>query len=266
MSDEHPILTASARPPDRTEITGPRQTDVYDVWEPSAERADRPERGVTLALVHGGFWRAEHDRTHLAPLASALAADGYAVANLEYPRIGMPGGGFPGTLRAVGDQVAALAEDSRLPQQVLLVGHSAGGHLALWLASQALRPDGARPANLAGVLALAPAADLAEVDRLFLSKNAARALLGSAPDEDPEAWAQADPGRHHLEVPTVVVSASEDDLVPASVLTAYQGSRQPDEKVSFTEVDGGHFDLIDPAHEGYLTVLAHLEQLALDLR
>lgn len=266
MSVEHPILATTARPPDRTVVTGPEQSDVYDVWEPGADRADRPERGLTIALVHGGFWRAEYDRSHLAPLASALADDGYHVANLEYPRIGMPHGGFPGTLTGGGDQVAALADDGRLPQQVLAVGHSAGGHLALWLASQPLRPEGSRPDNLAGVISLAPAADLAEVDRLFLSKNAARALLGSAPDEDPDAWATADPARHTIQVPTVVVSASEDDLVPGSVTAAYRDTRRPEENVTFTEINGGHYDLIDPSHEAYLTLLAHLEQLVLDLR
>lgn len=265
-SDDHPVLSAIARPPDRTEVTGPEQTDVYDVWEPAADRSDRPERRLTLALVHGGFWRPAYDRAHLAPLAAALADDGFHVANLEYPRIGMPGGGFPGTLTAVGRQVAALADDPRLPERVLAVGHSAGGHLALWLASQRPSPEGSLPHNLEGVVALAPAADLAEVDRLFLSKNAARALLGSAPDEEPDAWEAADPGRHALITPAVVVSATDDDLVPPSVTTAYKASRRPDEKVTFADVSGGHFDLIDPTHEAYLTLLAHLEQFQLDLR
>ena len=77
------------RPADRTEITGPHQSDVYDVWEPAPHRA----RGVSVALIHGGFWRERYDRHHLAPLARALADDGFHVANLEYARAGMPGSG-----------------------------------------------------------------------------------------------------------------------------------------------------------------------------
>ena len=75
-------------------MTGPEQTDVYDVWEP---RGDDAARGITVALVHGGFWREQYDRAHQSPLAEALARDGFTIASLEYPRIGMPEGGWPGT-------------------------------------------------------------------------------------------------------------------------------------------------------------------------
>ena len=103
--DDTDILFRSARPPDRTEVTGPLQTDVYDVWEPAPDRA----RHVTVALVHGGFWREEYDRAHVAPLAEALARDGFHVANLEYPRTGMPGGGWPGTGTSVVARLEAVA-------------------------------------------------------------------------------------------------------------------------------------------------------------
>src|SRR5687768_420317 len=171
------ILFRTARPPDRTQVTGPAQTDVYDVWEPATDRA----RGVTVALVHGGFWREEYDRAHLGPLAEALSRDGFHVANLEYPRAGMPGGGWPGTGEAVLAHLEAVHADTKLPDRVVVVGHSAGGHLALWLAS------GDRAPWVTGVVALAPAADLLEVDRLGLSDDAARALLGGTPEEHPQA-------------------------------------------------------------------------------
>ena len=94
MSDADPeILARRVRPPDRTEVSGPAATDVYDIFEPDPARA----RGVTVALLHGGFWRERYDRAHLAPLADALARDGFHVANLEYPRVGMPSGGWPGS-------------------------------------------------------------------------------------------------------------------------------------------------------------------------
>jgi hypothetical protein len=113
-TDEPDVLTRSARPPDRTVVTGPEQTDVYDVWEPPADRAPR---GLTVALVHGGFWREQYDRHHLPPLAAALAADGFHVANLEYPRIGMPGGGWPGTGTSVSDRVESALADDQLPHR-----------------------------------------------------------------------------------------------------------------------------------------------------
>ena len=248
------IMKRSARPPDRTEVTGPLQTDVYDVWEPAADRA----RHVTVALVHGGFWREQYDRSHTNPLAEALARDGFHVTNLEYPRIGMPGGGWPGTGTAVVNALEAVHDDTHLPDRVVVVGHSAGGHLALWLASDDHVPW------LTGVVALAPAADLAEVHRLGLSDGAARALVGSTPDEDPDAWADADPGRQHLTRPAVIVTGELDDIVPPVVIDAYVASRTADEPLRTAVARGAdHFDVIDPDSTAYQHVLAEIEELTL---
>ncbi len=252
--DDTDILFRTARPPDRTEVTGPEQTDVYDVWEPTSERA----RGITVALVHGGFWREEYDRAHLAPLAEALARDGFHIANLEYPRTGMPGGGWPGTGEAVLARVGSVRADTHLPDRVIVVGHSAGGHLALWLAS------GDRAPWLTGVVALAPAADLREVDRLGLSNDAARDLLGGSPDDVPDAWADADPARQRLTVPAVVVTGEFDDIVPGSVTEAYAASRAPDEPLHTAVARrADHFDVADPVSPAYLLLLAEVEELAL---
>ncbi len=254
VSDDTDILFRTARPPDRTEVTGPEQTDVYDVWDPDTDRA----RGVTVALVHGGFWREEYDRSHQAPLAVALAADGFHVANLEYPRIGMPGGGWPGTGRSVLERVESVRADTHLPDRVVVVGHSAGGQLALWLAS------GERAPWLTGVVALAPAADLGEVNRLGLGDDAARALLRGTPQEEPEAWADADPMRQRLTVPTVIVTGELDDVVPGAVVDSYVAGRNAEEPLRTAVARrADHFDVIDPATPAYLLVLAEIEELTL---
>ncbi|MGL5863271.1 MAG: alpha/beta hydrolase family protein [Phycicoccus sp.] len=254
MDHDPGIPQRPSRPPDRTEVTGPLPTDLYDVWEPAPARA----RAITIALVHGGFWRERYDRTHLGPLAEALARDGFHAASLEYPRVGMPGGGWPGTGAAVLTRVEAVHADTDLPDRVIVVGHSAGGHLALWLASSG------RASWLTGVVALAPAADLGEVDRLGLSDGAARALLGAAPDDAPEAWADADPARQRLDVPTVVLTGDADDVVPASVVDRYLASRRADEPVHSAVARGAdHLDLVDPASPAYLLLLAEVEELTL---
>ena len=255
VSDDDPdIMVRTARPPDRTEVTGPLQTDVYDVWEPASGRA----RGITVALVHGGFWREQYDRTHVGPLAEALARDGFHVANLEYPRVGMPGGGWPGTGTSLLSRLEQVHEDTHLPDRVVVVGHSAGGHLALWLASDDHAPW------LTGVVALAPVADLGEVDRLGLSDHAARGLLGATPDEAPDAWADADPARQRLTRPAVIVTGELDDVVPARVVDSYVASRSPDEPLRTAVARGAdHFDLIDPTANAYLLVLAEIEELTL---
>ncbi len=254
MSDDPEILTRHVRPPDRTEVTGPEATDVYDVWEPEPHRA----RGITVALVHGGFWRQRYDRAHLAPLADALTRDGFHVANLEYPRTGMPGGGWPGTAAAVLARLGSVHEDTDLPDSVVAVGHSAGGHLVLWAASRERAPW------LRGVVALAPVADLLEADRLHLGDDAARALLGGRPEEAPDAWAEADPARQRLTTPAVVVTGERDDDVPASVADRYAAARSGDEPLHTSVARGAdHFDLVDPDHPAYLLVLAEVEELTL---
>src|SRR5688572_18692450 len=96
-------------------------------------------RPPVVCLLHGGFWRMPHGRAELAPIARDLCTRGFAVWNLEYRRVGAPGGGWPGTLQDVGagiDHLATLAADGigLDLDRVAVVGHSAGGQLALWSA------------------------------------------------------------------------------------------------------------------------------------
>ncbi|MHB1837033.1 MAG: alpha/beta hydrolase family protein, partial [Solirubrobacteraceae bacterium] len=103
----------------------------------SAERLGDPAGSPLCVLVHGGFWRARYTAVEIERLAAACAAMDPRpyVWNLDYPRVGMPGGGWPGTARAVAGAVgAAVGEAAGRP--VAVIGHSAGGHLALWAARE----------------------------------------------------------------------------------------------------------------------------------
>lgn len=254
MSNEPAALARPARQPDRTEVTGPEQSDVYDVWEPEPQRA----RGVTVALVHGGLWRPGRDRAHLAPLAEALSRDGFHVASLEYPRTGMPGGGWPGTGQALLARVACVAADADLPERLVLVGHGAGGHLVTWLASEDRVP------GLLGVVGLGPVVDLATAERLHLGDGAVRAFLGATPQAAPEVWADADPARQRLTTRTALVCGELDETVPAAVVEAYLATRDPQDPLATATARGaGHADLVDPDHPAYLLVLAEIEELTL---
>ena len=132
---------------------------------------------ATVLVVHGGFWRAAYDRAHAEPEAQALADAGYTVAVAEYRRVGMPGGGVPGTLDDVRDVLASIASQPDLPGPLVLVGHSAGGHLVTWVAGQ----PWARERGIAGVVSLAGVVDLGAADRLHLGDDAPRAFVGSGP-------------------------------------------------------------------------------------
>ena len=178
------ILTRRVRPPDRTEVTGPEQTDVYDVWgrAVTAGPAASPSRwstegsGVSSTTVHTSR---RSPRPSPATASTSRAWSTHAS--------GCRGAAGPAPAPPLA-RVESVHADTHLPDRVVVVGHSAGGHLALWLAS------GDRAPWLTGVLALAPAADLGEVARLGLSEGAAVALVGGTPDDLPDAWADADPG------------------------------------------------------------------------
>ncbi|MET0788946.1 MAG: alpha/beta hydrolase [Cellulomonas sp.] len=216
-----------------------------------------------VVLLHGGFWRVAYDRVHVGVVADALTALGYAVANVEYRRVG-GGGGWPATFadvaRAVDTVEEALADRVDL-DAVAYVGHSAGGHLALWAAVRDRLPEGApgraeRPPRVRGVVALAPAADLLAVDRLGLSRGAVAELLGGSPATVPERFAASDPaGLGAPSATTVVVHGQLDDTVPVEVSRGYRDRTG----VELVEIPGtGHFELVDPTSDAWPVVVRAL--------
>ncbi|MEV0392824.1 alpha/beta hydrolase family protein [Polymorphospora rubra] len=256
-SDPRSVLSRPAPPPDATVRYGGHPDQVADVRLPAGSGPVRP----LVVVVHGGFWRAEYDRTHTGPLAADLAGRGYPVAQLEYRRTGQPDGGWPTTLDDVAAGIDALP---RLVAELgvaaggppILLGHSAGGHLALWYAARST-------ADLRGVVALAPVADLAEAYRLDLDGGAVADLLGGGPDEVPDRYALADPTDPALPVPAsrcVIIHGLDDVQVPIGISRRYADrlTRRGAEitLVELPEVE--HFGLIDPAAAAWLEVTAGL--------
>jgi acetyl esterase/lipase len=275
------VLTRAARPPDQVLRYGPRPEQFADlrlpVWSEAAENSSarpaewRPEWPVVIFL-HGGFWRAAFDRTHTGPLAEALASAGFAVCTPEYRRTGMAGGGWPGTFDDVAAAVdtlpglvaaAAVAAGGRADLgRVVLAGHSAGGHLALWAAGRSVLPEGGRWAGVAavaGVVSLAGVCDLAACFRLGLGGDAAGALMGGGPDRYPDRYRAADPmGLVPTGIPARLVHGGADDLVPAGLSVAYaERGRDAGDDVTCEVLAGcGHFEVIDPRSGAWGAVLA----------
>lgn len=226
---------------------------VVDVTLPAT---DRPV--PLLCLLHGGFWRAAYDRTHLQPMAAALTAQGYAVANVEYRRVGA-GGGWPTTfddvataLDAIGPALAREHPGRLDPAATVYVGHSAGGHLALWAAHRSPAPR--------GVVALAPVADLVEASRLDLSRGAVRELLGGSPDEVPERYAATDPmALGPTAARTVLVHGALDDLVPPAFSRRYC-ERTGARLVALAGVE--HFAVVEPGTAAWPAVLEAIDGAA----
>jgi len=251
--DPRAVMTRSAPPPARTTAYGDDPAQVYDVRLPS-----RAARGATVAVIHGGFWQPGFDRSHAASEAQAFADDGFHVAVVEYRRVGMPGGGWPGTALDVAAAIAAVRADPGLPDPVVLVGHSAGGHLAAWSASQPWSP------GLAGAVSLAGCVDLALTARLGLGDGAASSLMGGEPGPgSAQAWLDADPARLSPAVPVVLLHGADDETVPPLVSQSYlqavqrSGAEGRDSApVRLTVIPAcEHFGLIDPEHPAFAVVL-----------
>jgi acetyl esterase/lipase len=202
-----------------------------------------------VVLLHGGFWRAGYDRRHLAPLAEAFAAAGFRVATPEYRRTGA-GGGWPETFDDVRAAVSSLVGVER----TILGGHSAGGHLALWAAQP----------PVAGVVALAPVADLRGAYQLDLDGGAVAALLGGGPDEVPQRYAAADPmARLPLGVPVRLVHGGRDRHVPVSFSQRYaEAARAAGGAVELDLLpEAEHFAVIDPQSMAWPSVLSAVKVL-----
>ena len=248
---------------------GPLPDHVVDVRLP----AD-PSPAPLVVVVHGGFWKAEWDRAHAGPQSDGLVRAGYAVATVEYRRVGMAGGGWPGTLDDVallGDTVPRLVADAVGPRvdtrRTVLVGHSAGGHLVAWSAARHRLPADSpwwRPTALpVGVVALAGVLDLGLANRLGLGGHAVQGFLGGPPTGHPERYAVADPAALlPTGVPTVLVHGALDDTVPPEVSRAYvDAAGAAGQAVTLHErADADHDALIDPTSAAWPSVLTAVRE------
>ncbi|MGN9755946.1 alpha/beta hydrolase [Streptomyces sp. SD31] len=274
--------------PDAIASYGDHPDQVIDFYAPRGA-AGPGGLAPLVVLLHGGAWRAPYDRRHVTPFADFMARRGFAVANVEYRRGGdgaggvavAPAGGGPvaGRWPDTFDDVAAALDAlpalvrEMLPQadprRMVLTGHSAGGHLALWAAARHVLPADAswrtdRPAPLRGVVALAPIADFTVADKLDVCGGAARQLLGGAV-EFAERRPYADPA---LLLPTgiatTLVQGRTDIVVPQAVAESYaDAAAKAGEVVGLTLLeDVGHFPLIDPAADACAVVVEEIAQLA----
>jgi len=204
-----------------------------------------------VIYIHGGFWRVAYDLTHAGHICAALTQAGYATWNLEYRRIGEPGGGWPGTMEDVlagAQYVATLAAKFKLDlDRVVAAGHSAGGQLALWLAAQTGAPA------LRGVTSLAGVCDLRRAWELKLSDTVVEQLMGGTPKQVLKRYDLASPIELlPMKVPQRLVHGTADGNVPFEMSERFA---RKSKNAKLIKLDGaGHFELIDPRAKEWTTV------------
>lgn len=220
---------------------------------------------ATVALLHGGYWLAPYGLDLMDPLADRFTALGYATWNIEYRRTG-DGGGFPYTLVDVAtalDRLAGPGLPTGLARDVVTVGHSAGGHLAVWAASRtATTPGGAPAFTLRSAVSLAGILDLTRAATVAGSAGPVTAFVGGEPAELPERYAQADPSLLvPASCPVTVVQAESDGVVPDDQGRSYvERARRAGAEVALIEVPGDHTSVIDPGHLSFEEVRAVVDR------
>jgi acetyl esterase/lipase len=262
------LLGLKQPPADHTIAYGPAPQQLGELRLPKG-----PGPHPVVVLVHGGCWQVPWGLDHVRSLAAALTAEGYATWSLEYRRLGDPGGGWPGTFEDVArgaDHLREVAKEHALDlDRAAAVGHSAGGHLALWLAGRHRLPESSRlyvpsPLPLRGVVSLAGIADLLAGARDGVCGDAILQMLGGPPREHPDRLRQASPVElMPLGVPQRVVCGARDDIVPIDQARAHEAAaRRSGDRVVVEVVEGaGHFELVNPASVAWPAVVDAVRSL-----
>ena len=220
-----------------------------------------------LFVVHGGFWRSAYDLSHIGHLCAAFTSRGIITCNIEYRRIGNPGGGWPGTFQdisiATRNILREMSKDSRFDQtRTAIIGHSAGGHLALWLAGSHRISKGSPLHNdqkqiITSAISLAGVSDLRQAWKTRLGHGTVTRLMGGTPDKHPDRYNAGSP----IDLlPTgarqVLVHGADDDTVPVSQSEVFvQRAEKLGDRPTLVKLDGmGHYELIDPESEAWPAV------------
>jgi acetyl esterase/lipase len=251
----------------RSHRYGPHASQRADLYLPSG-----PGPHPVMVLIHGGSWSKRYGKIVMRGLAGDLVRRGWAVWNIEYRRL-EAGGGWPTTFEDVAAAIDLLPqiEDPRLDlERVTILGHSAGGHLALWAAGRPNLPagapgafDGPPPVQPRRVISMAGVADLGFAYRLWHG-GAVRALMGGSPEEVPERYAAGDPIRLlPLSIPALIVHGVLDETVSIKLSRSYvDATGAAGGEIELVEIQGPagrHRMHIDPRGDAWAAVVHRLE-------
>jgi acetyl esterase/lipase len=219
-----------------------------------------------VVVIHGGCWRSQYNLEHISSFCAALTRAGLATWSLEYRRVGDPGGGWPGTFEDVAlgtDTLRTLAESYPLElDRVAAVGHSAGGHLVLWLAARSRLPAGsplysANPLPLRGVVSLAGIPDLERAHREEICGDMVSRLLGGAPTDVPDRYRQGSPIEQlPLGIPLRLVHGALDTVVPPGESRRFESraTEKGDDVQLIVRDEAAHYEPIAPQTEAWKKV------------
>jgi len=253
MSED--ILTLPPPPADHRLAYG---TDPNQFGDLRLPRGKGPFPAVMS--IHGGYWRAKYDLLHTGHLCAGFSQKGCATWNVEYRRVGNPGGGWPGTFEDIANAYRFLPQIAKSynldPYRIVVLGHSAGGQLALCLAGH--EPSVKRVVSLAGIVDLQRAFDL------HLSNDAVVEFLGGKPADVADHYHEADPT--NLPIPQArqtLIHGSADDVVPPAFSRDYvEKKKKRKEDAALMEIpEADHFAMIDTRSAAWPQIEARVLEL-----
>jgi len=263
------VMALQSEPPTQQISYGPESLQFGDLRLPEGEGPF-----PVVAIIHGGCWLATYDLHLMDAMATDLTERGYATWNIEYRRVGDEGGGWPGTFEDIADGLDKLRDLSETYpldlDQLVVAGHSAGGHLALWAGSRSCltgksplyRPDPIQPS---GIVSLAGIVDLEHY--LVRSGGGCGAtvkdLMGGFPEERAERYRQASPVEMPLTgVARTLITGKQDPIVPVAHVARYEEAHpDPDGMIDARRIGGvGHFEVITPGSKAWPAILDAIEK------
>lgn len=259
------LLNRPQPQPDATIAYGADPLQHVDLWLPKKAGAH-----PVVLMVHGGCWQTEVAKADIMNwIADDLRKRGIAVWNIEYRGVDRPDGGYPGTFLDVAHAADLLEKDARQyrlrADRIVVVGHSAGGHLALWLAARGGLPKNSmlaspHPVKLAAAISLGGLPDLraasAPPGNTCDSEPVAK-LVGTSSASRPDIYADTSPAV--LPDPSIrvtLVNATLDRIAPPAFATAYAAKRRAHRVIIAGE---GHVELITPGTKSWTATVRLIE-------
>jgi acetyl esterase/lipase len=260
------ILTRNAPPADQRVVYGKAESQFGELRLPKG-----PGPHPVAIVIHGGCWLSQYNLAYMGHVSAALTEAGIATWSIEYRRIGQDGGGWPGTFEDVAraaDHLRELAKTHPLDlTRVVATGHSAGGHLALWLAARKYLSRenplfSGDPLPLAGVVALAPITDLRKngtaCDREVLQ------LMGGSAKERAATYNLASPVELlPLKIPHAIVQGDADPIIPMAMATEYvEAAKKKGDDVTLIAIEkAGHFEVVDPKSFAWARIQEEIQSM-----
>lgn len=240
------VLNLSFREADARHEYGTDQFQFAQLWQP----VSGPAR-ASLILIHGGCWLNQFDIAYTYGMSTALANWGFEVWSLEYRRTGDAGGGWPGTYEDIIAGINSLAESGAISSENLaILGHSAGGHLALLAGAQSELLD-VEPELIVGLAAISDIVAYAEGSSTC--ETAVPLFMGGDISERGQQYFDANPINHNVHENSVLMLGDTDEIVPLSQATL-SGAR------TIISTNAGHFDWSHPETNAFRRLLELLDE------